>query len=500
MKKKCLIISILSVFLIFFNGCIESDESLSLGPYAVGSKTIFIHDYSRPLDSVAGVNSGIRVLPAEIWYPVDKSAIDENQIRAAYSDYVFNDKEVHNLMMYNTTFFHARAYDPYYERVSVQEGVTQKDLDQASDMLFHKKRNSYIKAPIAESETSFPVVIMSHGDAGSRYNMESACEFLAANGYMVIAPEHTGNVPYAMIGKDPAFETDTDFNAAMEPVKHLIDSHGVYLTENAVYGQTSYAFQTNDFLKLDRSIIERINDLRVTIKKIEELNQNGFFKNRIDLESIGLMGRSFGGITTLAGLDKIDRFKAGVSVVPLSAPDIRDYYTLNGGTLLETESAILSSDMDKEPSWTSLSKPTMIMNCREDSIINTAKNICSLINDSIPGSALVPEKKNRFPELKQSFDNTDIPVIWTELENADHGSYGVSSQYWWPYLKRNSFPKVFEPSKEYTLLDSRSAHEIHRKKILYFFDYFLKNDEQAAKKLKCREFKKLGFHIRHKNF
>ena len=44
-------------------------------PYAVGSTTRFIHDSSRSYDSVGGVDSGIRILLTEIWYPVDHAAI-----------------------------------------------------------------------------------------------------------------------------------------------------------------------------------------------------------------------------------------------------------------------------------------------------------------------------------------------------------------------------------------------------------------------------------------
>ena len=47
------------------------------------------------------------------------------------------------------------------------------------------------------------MIVMSHGDAGSRYNMESAVQYLAGHGYIVIAPDHTGNSPYAQVGRDP---------------------------------------------------------------------------------------------------------------------------------------------------------------------------------------------------------------------------------------------------------------------------------------------------------
>ena len=38
--------------------------------HAVGSTTIFIHDDTRPYDNVAGIDTGMRTLITEIWYPV----------------------------------------------------------------------------------------------------------------------------------------------------------------------------------------------------------------------------------------------------------------------------------------------------------------------------------------------------------------------------------------------------------------------------------------------
>ncbi|MFT5483671.1 MAG: hypothetical protein ACI9GW_002329, partial [Halieaceae bacterium] len=48
----------------------EFDLNLADAPYAVGSSTFFIHDESRPYDSVAGINTGVRTLVTELWYPV----------------------------------------------------------------------------------------------------------------------------------------------------------------------------------------------------------------------------------------------------------------------------------------------------------------------------------------------------------------------------------------------------------------------------------------------
>lgn len=54
---------------------------------------------------------------------------------------------------------------------------------------------------------------------------------------------------------------------------------------------------------------------------LEQMNFEGEFAGKIDLSRMGLMGRSFGGLTTLAGLNLEDGFVAGFSVVVPPLPD-----------------------------------------------------------------------------------------------------------------------------------------------------------------------------------
>ncbi|MGY8795200.1 MAG: alpha/beta hydrolase family protein, partial [Woeseiales bacterium] len=78
-------------------------------PFAVGSTTFFVHDSTRPYDSVGGIDDGTRILITEVWYPVDHATIANNRDEyrvATYGDYVFGDRDMHRLMMTNTTFFH----------------------------------------------------------------------------------------------------------------------------------------------------------------------------------------------------------------------------------------------------------------------------------------------------------------------------------------------------------------------------------------------------------
>ncbi|MBU1340951.1 MAG: prolyl oligopeptidase family serine peptidase, partial [Proteobacteria bacterium] len=294
----------------------STNRGIPKGRFAVGSKTLFIHDKTRGFDAVGGVADGVRTLIAEIWYPVFPSGVTAQIKQPDYGDYVFGNKAIHARMMYDTTFFHAREIEPLYGTSTVRPDFCQKDLDKAVEILFHQKRNSYLDLPLADTGYSFPVVVSSHGDAGSRYNLSTACEHLAGHGYIVVAPDHTGNSPYSMVGMDPD----------LDPGSAVINEQGVYGETDPIapfYGQTYQVFQpipgTNlpDILKADQAVMQRVNDLRAVLARLGKMNAFGPFAGRMDLNRLGIMGKSFGGTTTLAGLELENRFKAGVAVVQI---------------------------------------------------------------------------------------------------------------------------------------------------------------------------------------
>lgn len=312
-------------------------------PYEVGSTTLFIHDNSRPFDAVAGVNTGVRTLITEIWYPVADRDVDLNSARATYGDYSFGNRSIHHKMLTQTTFFHLDAK-------WMREGVTDEDMQRASDELFDRARGSFVDLPVAQAARPFPVIVMSHGDAGSRYSMETVCEDLAKHGYIVVAPEHTGNSPYTMVGMDPALNKDhgdEGFQNRMAAVLPLLDEHGAYGDESnkgQSYSPLSGELDAAGLVQLDLSLVERINDLRAVLSKLDEMAGKGRFAGQLDMADVGLMGRSFGGATTLAGLMLEPRFASGFAVVPPALPDTRALLPKEMLVTRPRESALLSTD------------------------------------------------------------------------------------------------------------------------------------------------------------
>lgn len=449
-------------------------EALSGPPFAVGSSTFFIHDESRAFDTVAGIDSGVRSLITEIWYPVDFAvAATGKQRRATYGDYVFGNRQVHRLMMTETTFFHLTPD-------TVRDGVTAEEIDAAIEELFLRERQSWVDAPLATGASAFPVVVMSHGDAGSRYNMETVSEYLASHGYVVIAPEHTGNSPYSMTGSDPALAQpggDPQFRAEMADVLPLLSEHGTYGSRES-YGQTYAPLSEPDdpvgsLQQLDRALLQRLNDLRATLDTLDEVNAQGRFSGRLALDRIGLIGRSFGGATTLVGLAMEPRFTAGFAVVPVAFPDPRSQLPPQALMPAGQESVLLAAE--GETAFTRLSKPTFLLSGAEDAlIIGVGKQQAAMSGTEIPS------EKNPHPALRALFEQSDQEVFWGLLANSNHSTFGVSGGYWWQELKPDTARRALSPEVEFDLIDVALAHRMQQQKALAFFDLTIRQDAAAG--------------------
>lgn len=489
-------------FLLLINGATMSacdgDRSAVVAdgpPYAVGSSTFFIHDFERPYDGVAGVDTGLRILITEIWYPVDRAVIDEGRDRyrrATYGDYVFGDRDVHRRMMTDTTFFHLTPD-------TVRDGVTQADIDAAIDELFDRPRASYADAPLATSLEKYPVIVMSHGDAGSRYNMESACEFLAAHGYVVIAPEHTGNSPYSQTARDPALAADggdARVRERMADVLPLFNADGTYGPADS-YGQsyTPLASGLSDpdaLLDLDRSLLQRVDDLRATLDELEEMNLSGPFAARLDLSRVGLMGRSYGGATTLAALALEPRFRAGLAVVPLVMRDLRPGLPAELLRPADEESVLLSSDGPFPLG--EIHKPTLILSGAEDAlIIGFGASMAASLGTAAP----TPEQP--YPVIRDAVAATGEPVVWGVLADSNHGSFGVSGPYWWPQLKPDKQRRHFDPQRHFELVSPETAHRIQKEMALDFFDWTIRGREASKNKLIDGRFAADGLSLMYEN-
>ena len=121
-------------------------------------------------------------------------------------------------------------------------------------------------APLSSEQKKYPLIIMSHGNGGDRFNISWLAEILTANGFIVAAMDHYGNT------------------------------------------------WNNKIPELYARPWERPKDISFVL---DEILKNPIFKERIDQEKIGFAGYSLGGATGM--------WIAGAQMTNIPAQDIGSF-------------------------------------------------------------------------------------------------------------------------------------------------------------------------------
>ena len=146
--------------------------------------------------------------------------------------------------------------------------------------------SSYRNAPISLNQSSYPVVVISHGWSSLRTLHTDFAEELASQGYIVIGIEHT-------YGSLATRFSETDIE---------------YLNREALPRRA----ETPNYLEFANKLVETYAaDIIFSLDFITELNEeNGFFQGKFNLEDISALGHSTGGGAAVkAAMDdeRIDR-------------------------------------------------------------------------------------------------------------------------------------------------------------------------------------------------
>ena len=204
------------------------------------------------------VTDSARTLVTEVWYPaVDEAAeMPRDVVRNFFGNW---DEEV--LAMLEA------------------EGVPPEEIEN-----FDQETGSARDAPIRTENAPYPMILFSHGNAGVRFQSFTLCEYLASHGFIVIAPDHTGNSLVA------------PFEDEMVP----FDEKWVFI-----------------------AFWYRKGDLSFLITKFTELSiddPDDFFTDMIDFTKVGAMGHSFGGTAAVETTRKDHRIKATIDFASFMFP------------------------------------------------------------------------------------------------------------------------------------------------------------------------------------
>ena len=199
------------------------------GPYAVGVTTMLIEDHAR--ESLVG--EGPRMLLTEVWYPATEETRELTKV---------------DLL----SFFRG-----------IQPGLVAGLMKMAfgADLLEVNKTIRLDAVRDAHpADGKWPLILFSHGNGGMRSQALWWCEHMASHGYIVAAPDHTGNAGATII------------DGKLIPI--------------------------NDELR-EKSAVARPRDLSFLIDVFTRFNKgaDSRFYQRVDLEHIGVAGHSFGGYT-----------------------------------------------------------------------------------------------------------------------------------------------------------------------------------------------------------
>ncbi len=201
----------------------------------------------------------------------------------------------------------------------------------AFDDLALVQSHAYTDAVIAKSNSSFPVLVFSHGYIpGFLSQNTTQMEELASHGYVVFSIGHTYEtvanifpdgrvVPFSQTrfltfaqGARKANELVTKYTAATGPVE-----------KDTLIKQIVAAWPV-----LDESLRIWAADVRFVLDEIERMNsgkRKSIFARKLDLKRVGIFGMSFGGATAGQVCVTDKRCRAGINLDGLQSGELIDH-------------------------------------------------------------------------------------------------------------------------------------------------------------------------------
>ncbi len=352
------------------------------GPYAVGTRELRLDDEKRPLT-------------VTIWYPTEGSPGSE------------------------------------------------PDHDYPLALALTVPGHAYGDAVPLASDTSYPLIVFSHGSGGSRVLSLFYTEHLASYGFVVIAADHPGN------------------NVVNTGLGGFLGSSQDFVS--------NYALRPDDVLR--------------QIALAEDLNASGDFAGLIDVERIGVTGHSFGGWTALSAagarldLDHLKHWCAdnnddeNVCFVESMAQDIataRGFDTVPAGAWDATTDARIQAVVALAPwnapilDFSGMTAPTLV-------IVGTGDQVT------------IPER-----DAYTVFDNLATAKSLLTLDHAGH------------YVFIDECPPVFGTLNVFdecsdVVWDMPRAHDLINHAATAFLLAQLKDDAAAADALSSSEFPGVEF-------
>lgn len=174
-------------------------------------------------------------------------------------------------------------------------------------------------APISSKKAQYPLIMMSHGSGGDRFNMSWLAEVLASNGYIVAAMDHFGNTWNNKIPENyaRAWERPKDVSFALDQLlkcdafKDKIDQKRIGFAGYSLGGATGMWIAGGEAAPLDPEAIKAhaAEDLggiasRDTLEKIDFSKASGSYRDP-RISAVVTMAPALGWMFAEQSLEKI---------------------------------------------------------------------------------------------------------------------------------------------------------------------------------------------------
>lgn len=264
----CVILFIVVFSLSLLAFWIEHNSSLTLpkptGTFAVGRENFHWIDSSR-VDYLAPNPNTKRELNVWIWYPASKN----------------DSSKLNDYLPTNWRNAIARHHGFFISNFLVH------DLSKVYP-------NSFKNAHLPKNKLGFPVIILKSGIGMLATDYTTIAEDLASHGFIVV-------------GSDAPYSTFI-----------VVFNDGRIINKTPIGNPGDFGYTSEYQTKLLNNLLSVwISDTKFILSKLEELNSkdttNQFF-SQINLQSIGIVGHSFGGAVAAQICSEDPRFKAGIDI------------------------------------------------------------------------------------------------------------------------------------------------------------------------------------------
>jgi len=432
--------------------------------YVAGSTSFCVLDASRGFDETGGIPDGQRLILVEAWYPVEPEAA-QGQPLSIFGDYFAGDRDL--LLRTERALLTTSGFAPAVVEAALLLAPQQFDVE----------RGSYRDLPLAEHGGPFPVVLYSHGTLQQRFTNDALAEKLARSGYIVLAPEHTGNDALAPLGaycpeelarprvKPPELDTNPAFDAARGEYR------GQTFDPFFLVGNPDPTSGTINPIEVALTL-ERVEDYRATLKAARRIFGTGAITRR---GSVGLIGYSRGGMHGLVGAELLSEIGASVSLVG-GTPLL--FYTRDA----EAEpinAALARSSRGERRVLSQLTKPVLELIGGEDSRRKASTDVAAAI-----GVYDTPTQANPSPIVRDTFENLgDTFGALVQVTNIDHFDL-VDDPFVIAYRAQGGVTRTgaFDPSKTYVTRDVAERQEIRDYFVFALLDRFIGSARRHARR------------------